>query len=82
MLFKTTVLALLESHPTLYQQLRLSRRLMQEMDRYAGEMKTAYLLWLDAGMNSSEATEKVTAEIESRIASEADRLEGQPSSTM
>lgn len=81
MLYKTTVLALLESHPALYRQLRLSRRLMQEMDRYAGEMRTAHLLWMDAGMNSSEALEKATTEIESRIASEAARLEGQPSST-
>lgn len=80
MLFKTITLKLLQAQPTLYNHLRLSRRLMQELDRYANEMRMAHLLWLDAGMSSSEATEKATAEIESRIVSEAARLE--TSSTM
>lgn len=80
MLFKTTVLALLESHPKLYQQLRLSRRLMQEMNRHATDLRTEHQE-LSKMHPQDSALELATAEIESRIASEAARLEVQPSST-
>jgi hypothetical protein len=72
MLYKTTVLALLESHPRLHNHLRLSRRLLSEMERYAMDLRKAHHRMTDEGMES--ALELATAEIESRIASEDARL--------
>ncbi len=75
MLYKTTVLALLENHPKLYDHLRLSRTLLKELDRYASDLRTEHHRLTGEGTDRSAAWERATAEIESRIASEAARLE-------
>ena len=74
MLYKTITLELLESHPTLHRHLRLSRKLMSEMERYASDLRSLHQRQLDAGMDSSEAMEHAIHEIEMRIAQEATRL--------
>ncbi|OWK45566.1 hypothetical protein [Fimbriiglobus ruber] len=75
MLYKTIALELLESRPTLYRHLRLSRRLLSEMERYASDLRSLHLRQQDAGMDSHEAMEHAVHEIEVRIAQEAARLE-------
>jgi hypothetical protein len=75
MLYKTITLELLECHPTLHRQLRLSRKLLSEMERYASDLRSLHLRQQDAGMDSSNAMEKAVHEIEVRIAQEAARLE-------
>lgn len=72
-MYKTIALELLESHPDLHRHLRLSRKLLGEMDRYANDMKTIHLRWIDAGMDPSAAMEKAVQEISGRIEQEAAR---------
>ena len=75
MLYKTIALELLESHPALHRRLRLSRKLLPEMERYASDLRSLHLRQQDAGMDSSEAMEHAVHEIQVRIAQEAARLE-------
>jgi hypothetical protein len=75
MLYKTIVLELLEAQPTLHKRLRLSRKLLTELERYANTLKTAHQQWTEAGLDSSGAMEKAVHEIEERIAQEAARFE-------
>jgi hypothetical protein len=75
MLYKTIALELLESQPTLHSYLRLPRKLLSEMERYASDMRSLHLRQQDAGMDSSEAMEHAVHEIELRIVQEAARLE-------
>ena len=75
MLYKTIALELLESQPALHRHLRLSRKLLSEMERYASDLRSLHLRQQDAGMDSREAMEHALYEIEVRIAQEAARLE-------
>lgn len=75
MLYKTITLELMESHPSLHQRLRLSRKLLSELDRYAIDLRSLHLGQQDAGMDESAAMEHAVHEIQSRIAQEAARLE-------
>ena len=75
MLYKTIVLELLQTHPRLHNHLRLSRKLLSQMERYANDLRTAHLQQVDAGMDSSGAMEQAVHEIETRIAQEAGRYE-------
>ena len=75
MLYMTIVMELLEVQPPLYQRLRLSRKLLSEMERYASDLRSLHLRQLDTGMDSREAMEHAVHEIEVRIAQEAARLE-------
>lgn len=43
-MYKTIVLELLEAHTALHRCLRLSRKLLPELDRYANDLRTAHLL--------------------------------------
>ena len=75
MLYKTIALELLESHPGLHRHLRLSRKLLSEMERYASDLRSLHLRQQDAGMDSNKALEHAVHEIEQRLAQEAARLE-------
>lgn len=72
MLYKTMVLSLLESYPKLHERLRLSRMLHQEVERYASDLRTAYLECRRV-YPPDTATELAMTEIETRIAQEAAR---------
>jgi hypothetical protein len=75
MLYKTIALELLESQPALTRHLRLSRKLLSEVERYASDLRSLHLRQQDAGMDSGPAMEHAVHEIEMRIAQEAARLE-------
>jgi hypothetical protein len=72
MLYKTITLELLESHPKLHNYLRLSRKLMSEVDRYATDLRTEYLE-LCQSLPPDAAKEIALASLEERIAQEAAR---------
>ena len=75
MQYKTITLGLLESHSTLHQRLRLSRKLMSELDRYATDLRAEHLRWEGQGLDPSTALELAVEELERRIAQEAERYE-------
>ncbi|HEV3384606.1 MAG TPA: hypothetical protein VG097_07310 [Gemmata sp.] len=75
MQYKTITLGLLESHPKLHERLRLSRKLLSELDRYATELRTAHLRWKGEGLDPSAAMELAVEELQTRIAQEAERYE-------
>lgn len=70
MLYKTTTLSLLEAHPELYRRLRLSRKLLQEVDRYAQDLRTEYLE-LCQSLPEDAARDLALTTLEERIAQEA-----------
>ncbi len=74
MLYKTIMLELLESRPTLHRHLQLSRKRLSEMELHASDLRSLHLRQQDAGMDSNEAPEHAVHEIEVRIAQEAARL--------
>ena len=58
MLYKTIVLELIqEQYPQLHRRLRLSRKLLRELDRYAIELRTMHCKWIDLGTDASGAAE-------------------------
>jgi hypothetical protein len=73
--YKTIALELLESYPKLHKQLRLSRKLLEEMERYATDLRAAHLRWTAQGLESNEAMELAVEELERRVAQEAERYE-------
>jgi hypothetical protein len=75
MLYQTIVLELLESHPGLYTRLRIRRALPAELNRYANDLRTIHLRLKSEETGEDAARELAVAEIESRIAEEAERLE-------
>ncbi len=75
MQYKTITLELLEAHPNLHNRLRLSRKLLTEIDRYASDLRAAHLRWTGEGMDPSAARELALAELEARIAEEAQHHE-------
>jgi len=74
MLYKTVTLELLESHPKLHHYLRLSRKLMSELDRYATDLRTEYLERCQS-LPPDAARETALASLAERIAQEAARYE-------
>jgi hypothetical protein len=75
MLYKTIVLELLESYPTLYTRLRMRRSLSGELSRYASDLREAHLRLKREGREDGAAREQALAEIERRIEEEAARVE-------
>jgi len=75
MQYKTITLELLESHPLLHKHLRLSRKLLSELDRYACDLRVEHQRWMGLGLESSEASELALEELERRIRQEAARYE-------
>lgn len=75
MQYKTITLELLESHPTLHRHLRLSRKLLSELERYATDLRESHLRWKGQGLDPSAALELAVEELERRIAQEAERYE-------
>ena len=75
MQYKTIILELLESHPKLHKYLRLSRKLLLELDRYATDLRVEHLRWQGLGLDSSQALELAVEELERRIRQEAERYE-------
>jgi hypothetical protein len=73
MLYKTIVLELIQSHPVLHNRLRLSRKLMTEMERYASDLRTSHQEYSQSHPQDT-ALELAVADIETRIAHEAVRL--------
>ena len=74
MLYKTITQELLESHPKLYKHLRLSRKLISEIDRYATDLRTEYLE-LCKSLPPDAAREIALASLQERIAQETARYE-------
>lgn len=75
MQYKTITLELLESYPKLHQYLRLSHKLLSELDRYATELRAEHLRWKGLGQEPSEALELAVEELQRRIRQEAERYE-------
>jgi hypothetical protein len=75
MQYMSIILELLESYPKLHKHLRLSRKLMTELERYATDLRTEHLRWQGLGLDSSEAKELAMEELERRIRQEAERYE-------
>ena len=73
--YKTIILELLESQPNLYKHLRLSRKLLAELDRLATELRQEHQRWIGLGTGTSEARELAVEELERRIRQEAERYE-------
>jgi hypothetical protein len=73
-MYKTIVLSLLEGHPELHNHLRLSRKLLSEMERYAEDLKTAHQEFSQTHTRDA-AMELAVDEINTRIAQEATRYE-------
>lgn len=71
--YKTIVLELLQAQPGLHHYLRLSRKLLAEMDRYANDLRSAHQDWQDRGIEPSAALELAVEEIAVRIVEEARR---------
>jgi hypothetical protein len=47
-LYKTIVLELLQDqYPALHERLRRERKLLESMERYASELRTAHLRWME-----------------------------------
>ena len=64
-MYKTIVLELLLQRPTLYDNLRKNRRLLQAVDIYARQLKAIHEAWRDTILHAN------TARSESQITSEA-----------
>src|SRR4051794_24957859 len=64
--YKTIALELLESHPALYNRLRLSRTLLREVERYATDLRTEHLR-LSEMMDPSAAMEMAIQALKKRI---------------
>lgn len=73
MYYKTIALELLQARPELHNRLRLSRKLLSEVERYATDLRTTHLLLVDTGMETGAALEQALYEIGDRIAREAAR---------
>lgn len=48
MQYKTIMLELLQEYPTLHQELRAARQLLPALGRYATDLKTRHLYWIEA----------------------------------
>jgi hypothetical protein len=76
LLYKTIVLELLqEQHTQLHNHLRLRRTLLQELDRYANELRIAHLKWLTLGTDASAARELAVEQLQETLAQDCARLE-------
>jgi hypothetical protein len=72
-LYKTVVNNILEEYPELYHRLRLGRKLLAEVDRYAAELREDYLE-LRKRLSEEAATEVALSTIEERIARVAEAV--------
>src|SRR5262249_16635371 len=66
--YKTIVLELLSRHPTLYEELRLKRALLQALDRYSTVLKERHDAW------KSERAQTRPAASPTQVASEAPEM--------
>jgi hypothetical protein len=74
MLSKTIVLELIqEQYPKLHRRLRLSRSLLQEIERYATDLRATHLTLIASGMEPVAARELALQELHERLAQEAAR---------
>jgi hypothetical protein len=86
--YKTIVLELLQEQPTLYEQLRSSKRLLPAMDAYATGLKAGHETWKDrlsrkspgrdASQIASEAMEIAVEELRDRLPCASPRDEAEP----
>ncbi len=75
-MYKTIALELIqEQYPQLHERLRLSRKLLPELDRYASELRTAHLRWIDLGTDASAARELALEELRGMLARDSTCLE-------
>ena len=54
--YKTTVLELLQDHPTLYEELRGNRTFLKTLDRFAASLKTRHEFWMNQLSHTITAT--------------------------
>ena len=88
MQYKTIALELIQEQPTLYEQLRSSKRLLPAMDAYAIDLKTSHERWKqaiagkrpssDPSQIASEALELAIEELRDRLPSESTPNEAEP----
>jgi hypothetical protein len=79
MQYKTIVLELLQQRTELHEQLRITRRLLPTLEKYAKELKTSHEAWKETLLQAkpgsdpiqirSEALEMAIKELEDRLAS-------------
>ncbi len=77
--YKTIVLELIQDRPSLYEQLRTSKRLLPSMECYAIDLRDNHLAWQatllmqrpgsDPSLIASEAMERAIAELTQRLPS-------------
>ena len=68
--YKTIILELLqEQYPSLHDQLRRERTLLEKLNRYAVELRTAHLAWTDELRRASPEADPASAGERDRVGS-------------